>query len=603
MRRGSSWIEVASVLLVTLVAAGCDGGGGEVESSSPEGGANQEALVRGLLSSQRDLYAQLLPLVRSSLDTDGISSAELTRLESLFGAWQSDSTVQMAEATANADLLWSGIRSLVDGPTGYPPKVWGPEISTLMAALRTMRATQDFATDALGSQDDLFERVTLTPEGGEFELEDGWLLLQVPEGAVESEFTVGVATLRAAMEGRSEFFQRAAGRYWTGREIGGQVFEGRMERTLLGGVEFDAPDGASLLKPLRVSIPSIAFEPTRLLPVQSRSFVWEGFGHLELTSVDVSAVERVEGPNALDLMLRWITYEVPDFGQQAIYHLETTESAARAAALNECEDPATSCRCGRIYVESSFEDFGGPSCTIVRDEVRVTFLDCPGQPVETHSVSEVTPDCQTDDAVPERDQFLANPNWQIELSKRYVIPERYPYHPLTRETSRMSGRGMATLLPVFDDRGEQQMEFTSWTQRIAYWETDDSESCQGSEGDAFSLPASPLEAKVAWFPDIGPHIYVSASSPRHRFRYSTRCRDGSGWENVDTHVVGNQLTTFGMPLPTSGYQHASENDNWFVDWDNYVVTHDLWIEPFLEPYRRISGTLSVVPASGNLPRP
>ena len=59
----------------------------------------------------------------------------------------------------------------------------------------------------------------------------------------------------------------------------------------------------------------------------------------------------------------------------------------------KCNDPLGECRCGRIYVKSSFHDYSIGDCQSVSDEVSVQFLDCPGQPTEKHKISEFTGDC------------------------------------------------------------------------------------------------------------------------------------------------------------------------------------------------------------------
>ena len=59
----------------------------------------------------------------------------------------------------------------------------------------------------------------------------------------------------------------------------------------------------------------------------------------------------------------------------------------------KCNDPLGECRCGRIYVKSSFHDYSIGDCQTISDEVSVQFLDCPGQPTEKHKLSEITGDC------------------------------------------------------------------------------------------------------------------------------------------------------------------------------------------------------------------
>jgi hypothetical protein len=74
----------------------------------------------------------------------------------------------------------------------------------------------------------------------------------------------------------------------------------------------------------------------------------------------------------------------------------STNGAAKKTdrkAEKKCNDPGGACRCGRIYVKSSFHDYSVGDCQSVSDEVSVQFLDCPGQPTEKHKMSEIAGDC------------------------------------------------------------------------------------------------------------------------------------------------------------------------------------------------------------------
>ena len=60
---------------------------------------------------------------------------------------------------------------------------------------------------------------------------------------------------------------------------------------------------------------------------------------------------------------------------------------------NECENPATACRCGYFTVETRDHDFSQGECQSVSSELSIQYLDCPGQPTEKHKISERTPEC------------------------------------------------------------------------------------------------------------------------------------------------------------------------------------------------------------------
>ncbi len=79
----------------------------------------------------------------------------------------------------------------------------------------------------------------------------------------------------------------------------------------------------------------------------------------------------------------------------SLEHFSTNGAAKKTdrKAEKKCNDPGGACRCGRIYVKSSFHDYSVGDCQSVSDEVSVQFLDCPGQPTEKHKMSEIAGDC------------------------------------------------------------------------------------------------------------------------------------------------------------------------------------------------------------------
>ena len=87
----------------------------------------------------------------------------------------------------------------------------------------------------------------------------------------------------------------------------------------------------------------------------------------------------------------------------------------------KCNDPGGACRCGRIYVKSSFHDYTIGDCQSVSDEVSVQFLDCPGQPTEKHKMSEIAGDCIAMGSLAFHGKVVAE-GYEIQMNCRDSIP-------------------------------------------------------------------------------------------------------------------------------------------------------------------------------------
>jgi len=85
------------------------------------------------------------------------------------------------------------------------------------------------------------------------------------------------------------------------------------------------------------------------------------------------------------------------------------QTAGRRVADGECA--ATPCRCGRIRVESADEDYicDNGDCQIIQSTVSVHFLDCPGEPVEESTLTEIGAACElTLELVPAQSEIAPN---------------------------------------------------------------------------------------------------------------------------------------------------------------------------------------------------
>jgi hypothetical protein len=106
-----------------------------------------------------------------------------------------------------------------------------------------------------------------------------------------------------------------------------------------------------------------------------------------ILDLDSGTIEYLEGDLLYDPIDNTVEFDVD--------HFSSPGAAAKPDKDNKkkCNDPLGECRCGRIYVKSSFHDYSIGDCQSISDEVSVQFLDCPGQPTEKHKLSEITGDC------------------------------------------------------------------------------------------------------------------------------------------------------------------------------------------------------------------
>jgi hypothetical protein len=134
-------------------------------------------------------------------------------------------------------------------------------------------------------------------------------------------------------------------------------------------------DVQQLGKPVRVQLPVLTDEPLEGWPVP-----------LSL-DLDSGTVEYLTSKLVYDPEAKTVEYSVDQFSGTGVGSKSEKEDSKK------CNDPGGACRCGRIYVKSSFHDYSIGDCQSVSDEVSVQFLDCPGQPTEKHKISEITGDC------------------------------------------------------------------------------------------------------------------------------------------------------------------------------------------------------------------
>ena len=106
-----------------------------------------------------------------------------------------------------------------------------------------------------------------------------------------------------------------------------------------------------------------------------------------ILDLDSGTIEYLENDLLYDPIDNTVEFDVDHFSSPGAASKPDKDNKKR------CNDPLGECRCGRIYVKSSFHDYSIGECQSVSDEVSVQFLDCPGQPTEKHKLSEITGDC------------------------------------------------------------------------------------------------------------------------------------------------------------------------------------------------------------------
>ena len=196
--------------------------------------------------------------------------------------------------------------------------------------------------------------VTISPEGGEYTFPDG-ISLSVPAGAVTGNTDI---TLRKISSDQlTSMFNR----------------RGVPIENLLVCIE-GTPDGLEFNFPVQVHV-SVNLEPGTI------PFVHEV--DLENGEYTPAETEVICDPEQDSL-----TISLSHFSEVSVENIKEFDEDT------ECE--TNSCRCGKIRVEQNDKDYicNTGTCQITETRVSVTFLDCPGEPVEESFMREVSDKCK-----------------------------------------------------------------------------------------------------------------------------------------------------------------------------------------------------------------
>ena len=208
--------------------------------------------------------------------------------------------------------------------------------------------------DKKSTKPEAVDMVTISPDGGEYTFPDG-ILLRVPPGAVSQDTDIRLRKLNAGL--LSSIFDT----------------RGVSLDNLLACIE-GTPDGTQFIYPVQLCI-SVDLEPGDI------PFVHE----IDLASGDYTPAE---------------TEIICDADQDSLFISLSHFSIVSAEIIQEykqlykdCGD--NPCRCLRIKVEQHDKDYicDNGDCQISESNVSVTFLDCPGMPVEKSVIREVSAAC------------------------------------------------------------------------------------------------------------------------------------------------------------------------------------------------------------------
>jgi len=226
------------------------------------------------------------------------------------------------------------------------------------------------------------------PTGGTLTFPNG-VQLTVPPGAVAARTTVSVRDLPAAE---------------IDAVLASTAIQASRARRFLGGFSAE-PEGLVFQAPVRASIPVRRLDPYEL-PVPITVRLAEGTYRF-----DSSELVHGGAPGKVELDL-WHFSDVvvgglsgPEFEARCTacesYQDAVCEAfdplqpaccllapARRTAATCPSAAGCDCCREGRIHVVTSAVEVQAGACVLLSDDVQVTFLDCPGTPTETSSLTD-----------------------------------------------------------------------------------------------------------------------------------------------------------------------------------------------------------------------
>lgn len=198
--------------------------------------------------------------------------------------------------------------------------------------------------------------ITITSEGGEYTTEEG-IIIRVPAGAVDKETDILVKSVN--------------------EEQVKPIFDSRRVPVdnLLACFE-GSPDGIVFNKPIQISL-NVNLEPG-----------------------DVPIVHEVDLKSGVYMPAEVITRVDPDQDTMMIslkhFSSYTVENMDEFKPFVSEECIETPCRCGDLEIIQADKDYlcNNAECTVTETKLKITYLDCPQQPVEEYFLREVSDGCE-----------------------------------------------------------------------------------------------------------------------------------------------------------------------------------------------------------------
>ena len=195
-------------------------------------------------------------------------------------------------------------------------------------------------------------------EGGKFEFSNG-VTLEFPVGAVTENVEITIEDLPCDL---------------VDPILAAKAYSSHQKRCVAG---FSAePKGLVFQQPITASLPVPSLEQGEI-PIQ--------------INVDLNNQNYVLGPteiiyNGLEGM---VEMKIHHFSNKVAGFIKKEGETSSPLPTENCEEKT-------IRVEAKAMDFSAGECQILDDSIEVTFLDCPGSPVFSHTITEISDGCPKD---------------------------------------------------------------------------------------------------------------------------------------------------------------------------------------------------------------
>lgn len=343
-----------------------------------------------------------------------------------------------------------------------------------------------------------YQKIIINPEGGQIELEPN-VTLNTPNGIVDSPVEIHWRLLSRNEVNKALYTQYAISKHWAGREIDGTYFKGNSPFFYISGIELKAENN-NFNKPLRVTFTCNLYNK----PTQPVQVILNNEGKIEkyLSSpIEARYKEQIVIPGIEEtLNVYEITMTLNNFSKHAIIDLAGNSTNEHS----DCKTPETKCRCGDVRYEIASHDYSNNKCSLKQIVTRLTYVDCPGQPVE--EFTEIVPngECEDIEPIPDLLNYCYGAKWELSLDRnQHTTFKNIDSHGDHNVNIKI--HSVFEILPDLNHDGEQSLKGEATT--ILNWEIEPFEYedriCRGADAGPLKIPTT-FEGKM---------IYSSFSQP------------------------------------------------------------------------------------------